>query len=163
MSMDLIEHETAGAAVGALAARGNLTLLTIAADDLPQNFLIKKMEINVTWDLSAVVLDGSQIGYICFRNADTSIANAFDARLDDPKLHQKVIWSKIMATTVFSTMATTEANSVIVTMNTSKSFPKGFPLSREDGYQWVLFNPSAAALTTGGGFFLRVRYFGVYL
>ncbi len=163
MAMAILEHEDSAIAVAALGSRLTKTLFNFAADDIPQNFLIKKMEINFTWDGTSVSADTSQHGMLVFRNSDTSVADSLDARLDDDKLHQKIIWAKAVNINLFGTSTTTEANVAFMTLNTSKSFPKGFPMSREDGYQWSFFNVAAGAMITGSIINLRVRYFGVYL
>ncbi len=163
MAMAMLEHEVAAIAVGALASRATKTIINIAVDELPQNFLIKKMEINFTYDGFPIAADVTQHGMLVFRNADTTVAASLDARIDDEKLHQKIIWAKAVTIVAFDGVATSEANVPFLTINTSKSFPKGFPLSREDAYQWTFFNIAGSPMTTGAILNLRVRYFGVWL
>ena len=176
MPMDMIEHEVANVAVGALASRVHVDIQTIgtSAGILNRTFLIKKMEIEFCY-LPSFVLDDastlqSNVGYLILQDESSGSntdqpAEAFDAQLEDKAVHESVIWSRIF---VFVNPLQDDTDNISfpatnVIFKTSKSFPKGFPLDKTKTYQWKIFNPTTLAYIDGGLAYLRVRYWGVYL
>ncbi len=175
MPMDLIEHEVANLSVGGITGRGHTDIHTIGtgAAKLNKTFLIKKMEIEFSFFPPAVSNDAgvlaSQPAYLILQDessgtdADTT-AESFDAALENKAVHETVIWSRNFPVQYG---VIDDADNIVwlpamVNFKTSKSFPKGFPLSKEKTYQWKMFN-AGAVLLTGGFLSLRVRYWGVYL
>ncbi len=177
MVMDILEHETAETAVGTLATRADLDLFTIndgAQQVLNRSFLIKRMEVNFVFlppvNTDDATTPGSFAGYLALQDessgtADDTVAEAFNAPIDADHKHNTIIWAKTFF--AFSGYIDDTDNVTLrptaAVMNTSKSFPKGFPLDKLKTYQWKVFNPSGSNWATGALVNLRVKYFGVYL
>ncbi len=176
MAMDMLENETSFSSVGALASRADFDLQTIGGSGtnvLNRSFLLKKMEIEFALLLAQTLDDASlvqNLGYLVLQDesagsdADTT-AESFDAVLEDKAKHNTVIWTRLFH---FVHPLNDDADNILhpgVTpvFKTSKSFPKGFPLDKDNSYQWKLFNPTSTPWTTGNLAFLRVRYWGVFL
>ncbi len=177
MVMDMLEHETADHAPGALAARAHSTIFTIGTSTnvLNRTFLLKKMEIEFTWFSATPTDDANAIfgefGYLLLQNTTSgtdadSPAESFDAALADREKHNTIIWTRnfLAQPSLFDDTDNISFPGNLVSFKTSKSFPKGFPLDKDENYSWRLFNQSTASpWTTGGVANLRVRYWGVYL
>ncbi len=178
MVMDMIEHETTGSSNLALATRAEKDVLTIGtgADILNRTFLIKKMEIEYSLTVpfvTDVATVQTQLGFLALQmtsagsNADT-IAESFDATLEDKSVHDSVIWSRNFIW--YPHLLDTTGNDLVafnpntISFKTSKSFPKGYPLDKDEVYTWKVFNQSGSiSWLTGSTNNLRVRYWGVYL
>ncbi len=169
MAMDMLEFEVfvAGASI---ASRLSQVLETITEGlELPSSFLVKRMEISFVALPHVAQTDGSTgILYLIFVNktragAVNTIAEMLDARGDDIHGHQGIIWLKMG---YVSEDFIDAANGLSTgqhpwVLNTSKSFPKGFRLDKDEEYTWEVFNPSTGALDLVGSYALRTRYWGV--
>ncbi len=175
--MDVLEFEVPGSAPGALVTRTDHTIFAFGAGgatELKRTFLIKKMEIEftlctpVTTDLAT--LDTCRPSYLVFqktsgRTDSDTVAEAFDSNFqgDDDK-HLTVIWSMPF---LFQEGIVDSTSDVVmitdISRKTSKSFPKGYPLDKDEVYTWKIFNASGVNWSTGGSIDLRVRKWGVYI
>ncbi len=177
MAMDMIEHEDPAGTPGALAARAEADIFQFGTGTniLNRSFLIKKMEIEFQL-LSPIVSDISQVstfaGYLIFQKESGStdgdtVAEAFDAGLEDDEIHRRIIWSRQFNWS--PNWVDVSGNDLAdmgqdISWKTSKSFTKGMPLDKLEDYRWKTFNSSpSVAWLTGSITSLRVRYFGVYL
>ncbi len=173
--VDMLESET-GTNLTALAVRGTLDIEAAFAPD--RTFLIKKMEINFqcTGGLETSTTPGqvSELqAYLVFFHdsgaAGGSIAAALNAGLQDKELHNDIIW--MMPFLVRPQIVDTDAAWALAGLGfaamRTKSFPKGYPLDKDETYVWGLFNPRSSAwflpLSTAPNAQLRIRYWGVYL
>lgn len=171
----MLEHETYGA-VSSIAARGTSTILTFGDDgtneELTQSFLCKRMEIDfiALADLISDDASGNGNASYCLGLHKTSVANAvdtfaeqLDARFEDITAHQNIIWRRYFS--IFTHLIDDADNSASISRDvafkTSKSFSKGFRFDKDETYQWVLFNPTAAAIDIIAERGLMVRYWGV--
>ncbi len=174
--MVILEHE-AQISPGALAARAETDIQGIGATTsiLNRSYLCKKMEIEFTlappFATDDAASTGMFVGSLIIQNqsqgtdADT-VAESFDAALENQVIHSTVIWSRNF---IWQSPLVDDTDNVAhlglpVVFKTSKSFSKGMPFDKDSIYQWKLFNPSSSlAWLTGSSAFLRVRYFGVWL
>ncbi len=175
MAMDMLEHETF-ANVSSIAARGNQALISFGDDgtnaEQSVSFLCKRMEIDfiATSDLITDDASGREVGAYALvlqhnsvdPDVDT-IAEQLDARLEDVRAHQGIIWRRYF--TIAEGLQDDTDNIVIqgihATFKTSKSFKKGFRFDKDETYRWAIFNPTAGALDAIDNAGLMVRYWGV--
>ncbi len=177
--MPMLEHENAAVTMGALAARGEVDIASFGSGTqiLNRTFLIKKMEIEffisppADGDVSAIPIPA--VGNLVLMktsggtNADT-VAECYDSAVEDQKVHENVIWTRnfIWVPTILDITGNdlVAYSSIYALFKTSKSFPKGYPLDKDETYVWKVFNQDPAnAWVTGSFAYLRVRYFGVDL
>ncbi len=177
MAMDMIEHETPSTTPGTLSSRGAADIFTIGTGTaiLNRSFLVKRMEIEFILEppVDTSIDDGLglQSGYLLLQktsagsDSDTP-AEAFDALLENKAVHETVVWSRPFG--FWNTLIDVSGNDLVelaqpVVFKTSKSFPKGYPLDKDEIYIWRLFNSGATSWLTGVVSQLRVRYWGVFL
>ncbi len=175
MAMDMLEHETYGAA-SSIATRGTATLLTFGDDgtneELTTSFLCKRMEIDfiALADLISDDATGNGNASYCLGLHKTSVANSIDtfaeqldARMTDRDAHQQIIWRRYFSifTYLIDDADNSAGNGNDVVFKTSKSFSKGFRFDKDETYQWVLFNPTSASIDIIAERGLMVRYWGV--
>ncbi len=173
--MDMLEFEVQSSP-GALAARAESNQITIGTttEILNRTFLIKKMEIQFSllpWadtDITGVV---QNFGYLYFYQSTgatdrDSLAEILDARLDDAEVKRMLIWLRNFVITpliIDPTNNSYDPGSVIA-FTTSKSFPKGYPLDKDEEYKIGVFNPHATqAWVATCVIIIRVRFWGIYL
>jgi len=112
----------------------------------------------------------AELFYLVFRKTtggsdiDTT-AEAFDADVEDDSKHKVVIWSRpgVARPLLLDDTENVVDQPPIVVWKTSKSFPKGYPLDKDEDYTWSVFNAAGSTFVTGYLAFLRVRYWGVKL
>ncbi len=172
----MLEFEVNDITPGALASRTSSDFFAIGTTTkiLNRTFLFKKMEINFSL-LPSIITDDATTstygaGYLVLQNTTAgtdsdTVAESFDAELENTQVHNTVIWAKIFS---FNYGLRDDADQIsyppgLVNMNTSKSFSKGFPLDKDETYTWRVFNNTAGTWVTGNIIHCRVRMFGVYL
>ncbi len=175
--VDMIEHESS-VSLDSIATRatGSLQVLT-GGTDFDRTFLIKKMEVELTVypgiDFAAAPTFAAPVpGKLVFFHSGgiaSSIADAFDAALTDKERSNDVIWTLPF---VWQPMVhdTDAVGDIIpgqgVALARTKSFPKGYPMDKDEVYSWTVFNPGSFAFPnpdSNSECILRVRYWGVYL
>lgn len=175
----MLEHEGTGQP-GTIATRTDADLMQIGSEAiastvrLNRSFLLKKMEIEFCREPDSITAEASYFGggyteYLVFQcdsagsDVDT-VAECYDASLEDKAKHDPIIWTRIYNWT--STLADTTNHTFvagrIACFKTQKSFPKGYPLDKDHTYQWKIFNATAYT-SPDAKWYLRVRYWGVYL
>ncbi len=178
MTMGMLEHEKEDIALGALASRSQVTLISIGVgatvSELSRSFLVKRMEIEYTIVPSLATDDGTVTGsrpfYIVFMKVSSgshqdTVAECFDATLENSEIHKQVIWTRpgILQPDLVDDTDNVALRRDPDVVKTSKSFSKGYPLDKDETYRWVLFNSGGSAFTTGAFLGLRIRYWGVQL
>ena len=174
--MDMLEHEDAQTALGAIASRSNLNVFTIGqgAVVLPRSFLVKRMEIQYVIQPHAETaisgIDTDRILLVNLTNTSAgtdrdSLDEVLGASLDDPAKHKLMVWSRMH---LYRPIVVSDAEDEVVfpqpiEVKTSKSFPKGFPLDKDEVYTWRVSNLGGNAISTGAFISLMVRYWGVWL
>ncbi len=174
----LLEHETGSDAVGALASRSPVNILELGlaqgADELSQSYLLKKMEVNFTFrvfaDTLISALDTTRVGALVFAKLSQStdfdtVVEMLDAGIENAEAHRNLIWMRSFVITpdlVDDTENVVERGNHFE-WNFSKSFPKGYPLDKDEHYQWQIINLGTNAFQTGSFSSLRVRYWVVPL
>ncbi len=169
----MLEHESS-ASPDATTTRSTTSIETLNVD---RTFLIKKMEIQF------IFTPGGDSGtttpqhtghpmYLVFFHNDGTAANtaaALDGGFQDPETHNDIVW---MAPFIFKPAEVDDAGGwavqgTQVALTRIKSFPKGYPLDKNDSYTWLMFNPSTATAPDPAAINslanLRVRYWGVYV
>ncbi len=175
--VDMLEHEGV-VGIGALASRADAAVAIIGrgeTQEVERSFLIKKMEIEFTLQPARTPddanVDTDLISFLIFRkttgaDAIDTTAEAFDARIDDKEAHQRVIWSRNF---LYREILLDDTDNISqwgqnIVWKTSKTFPKGYPMDKDETYAWSVFNADNANTYSNGAFaHLRVRYWGVYL
>lgn len=182
MSMPILEHENEGSVFDGLATRDEVTLISVSPD---RSFLIKKMEIefmvmpgeDADTETSAFTSFAPDVGLLVLYHDDGTSSDAeasLDATLQDTESHNDIIWSQPFQYQVrYIYLDDTSGTGAViqgipVVLKRTKSFPKGYPLDKDDTYSWRAVNvKETAAFSNPTGIntrhFLRVRYFGVYL
>ncbi len=176
MPIDMIEHEFEGTSLNSLGARNEQNIQTVSSSNLDRNFLIKKMEIEFMIH-GGVDVTGATFGpnpsLLVFFHDDGIAAdaeNSLDAEVMHKEAHNDIIWSRPFSWMPVQTDDTNghSIDGLHPVFKTSKSFPKGYPLSKEDTYIWKVINVSetlafANPASEASNVWLRVRYWGVYL
>ncbi len=173
--MDMLEFEVQSAP-GALGARAESNQITIGTttEILNRTFLIKKMEIQfsmIPWsdtDISAIV---TGFGYLYFYQSTgatdrDTLVEILDARLDDSEIKRQLIWLRnfVIHPFVLDSINNAVEQGTMISWSTSKSFPKGYPLDKDEQYKIGVFNPSTSvAWVSGSVIIIRVRFWGIYL
>ncbi len=175
MPMDMLEHENF-ASQSSISSRGSSAILTLGDDgtnsELAQSFLVKRMEIDFAalsnTELNDANAAPSEIYVLVFHkisvdNAVDTVAEQFDARLEDRQAHWSIIWTRpfIQRERLADDADQVFSESLEPAFKTSKSFSKGFRLDKDETYQWALFNPGASAIDSMAAKWLKVRYWGV--
>ncbi len=175
MPVDMIEQENQGTSLDSLGARAEVVIATIG--DLDRTFLIKRMEIEFIAN-GGVDVVGSQAfatgnALLVFYHDSGVSADAeaaLDAGLTDKESHNDIIWSRPF---LISPKNLDDAGGwflpgIDTVFKTSKSFPKGYPLDKDDTYQWKVLNLSESLafpnpVAEGSTIMIRTRFWGVYL
>ncbi len=172
--VDMMEHESV-TNIDATPTRASTTLQAITTND--RTFLVKKMEITVSLapggdsGASTPQFTGTPM-YLLFFHNDGITANpaeAFDAHLMDKERHNDIIWMMpfIHKPAEVDDAGGWTAEGFQFNATRTKSFPKGYPMDKNDSYTWYVFNPTAGTSpdpsAIGSQFALRVRYWGVYI
>ncbi len=173
MGIDMIEHETQNTGMDGLAARAELTLVTV---NLDRTFLVKRMEIGVGIHGGVEVVGagvGVGLGELVFFHDDGLAADAeaaLNATDQDKETHNDIIWARHFnwAPDDIDDASGWALRGIHQSFKTSKSFPKGYPMDKNDTYTWRVINvhPSAAMpnpAAENSQIVLHVRYWGVYL
>lgn len=176
----MIEHEEYKDTDGTIASRTALTLHTVS---IHRSFLVKRMEIEFTAIPNAYESNDAQ--YLPYRSAGAAsgdfqvlglafwdqtggvslATNILDQGAEDAIEHKRLIWMRHVVTGMGLSDDTDNVvmPPVWATMKTQKTFAKGFPLDKDNTYLWTLFNPMGHTSNHGVAWWLRVRYWGVYL
>ncbi len=176
MAMDMLEHEalTVGAEITARNTEKLFGLGPNEGHELTKSFLLKKMEIDFACLGALEISIGDMLAAIymlVFDNTSSKSApidtpaESFDARIDDRQAHQGIIWGRdfIMSEGLLDTTNGVGAHGTNFQMKTTKTFPKGFRLDKDEIYEWKIFNPHVIALNIHRFVHLRVRYWGIYI
>ena len=172
-----ILHESDGnVTIGALAAFSAIALTTAyAGTNITRGFLMKKMQGSITIEglASGAANDDIPLLFLCY--GDTSAAEAAAAAItEQPDASVDTLIDQATVRRIAGVLAPTmiiqnenDANPADVTIvfDLSKmDLPsKGMPFAEGQGWNFQLFNPTAAAFTTGGVGHTWARYFGVWL
>ncbi len=174
MPVAMLEHEVNTAGADGLTTRNTTSIQSVTVD---RSFLIKKMEITLLFTsggdsgTTTPQFTGHPMKVVFFHSdgVATSAANAYDAAIQFPESHNDVIYEIPF---IFKPAEVDDAGGWAVqgihtAISRTKTFPKGYPMDKDDTYSWVLFNPSASTApdptAVNSNCNLRVRYWGVYL
>ncbi len=151
-----------GNTVGSLASE-TARIVNSQYNTFPEGFLVTHVEIDVIAEgltVNEELVFGMAYGAVSLTDIEETLQRTVKARLDQDQSVMRRIVGKFG---LWHLLTRADGGDSFSSHHIMKSFGKGIPFPEDQGFQFFIYNPRIAAMTTGGEVRLVGIIYGVWL